>query len=436
MSDEIFENQIVPMELAYYPPDEAASPEMMRFRRTNQFFLVALDETSVHGFINGTLSKGESLDHDSMSNHDPGGDLLCIHSVVVAESHRRKGIASKMLLEYLMHIGECEVRKVALLSKAALIPLYKGVGFINKGPSSVQHGKDVWYQLEMDMRGFATVSFENAFVSVGKSFSGNPAAVVQLPFRSSILTNWPFSTDFQNRFDKWMSNIAAQLNLPATAFVFGGANDEYSIRFFTPRGEISLCGHAAFAAAGYLFRCTNSEVLVLHAPSRVVMAKATHRNVTISLGCNDPSPVTDKTVLHSLSKLSLDTVVAVESTTSFLLVEVSSQETMDSIMLKQVEELMEMYSIVAFTCIPNPSSALQYVCRCFTGGIEDSFCGAAQTMLGPYWYRIYGNIPMRMSQNSTRTGEATVKKDESFVYLTGESEQLSCGKLFSSPFSS
>lgn len=68
-------------------------------------------------------------------------------------------------------------------------------------------------------------------------FGGNPAAVVPL--------------------DGWLSEaqmqaIAAENNLSETAF-FVRASDRYHIRWFTPKVEAVLCGHATLASAYVIF---------------------------------------------------------------------------------------------------------------------------------------------------------------------------------------
>ena len=64
-------------------------------------------------------------------------------------------------------------------------------------------------------------------------FRGNPAAVCPLP-------KWPQ--------DVLLQSIAAENNLPETAFLVG-AEGKYKLRWFTPVQEIDLCGHATLAAA-------------------------------------------------------------------------------------------------------------------------------------------------------------------------------------------
>ena len=65
-----------------------------------------------------------------------------------------------------------------------------------------------------------------------KVFSGNPAAVC-------ILDKW-ISEDL-------MLNIAKENNLSETAFIVK-ENNNYKLRWFTPKAEIDLCGHATLAS--------------------------------------------------------------------------------------------------------------------------------------------------------------------------------------------
>lgn len=71
------------------------------------------------------------------------------------------------------------------------------------------------------------IYYVNAFSSM--PFSGNPAAVV-------LLEEWlP---------DDTLITLASEINLPETAFLV----DDH-IRWFTPKIEVPLCGHATLATA-------------------------------------------------------------------------------------------------------------------------------------------------------------------------------------------
>ena len=70
-----------------------------------------------------------------------------------------------------------------------------------------------------------------------KVFKGNPAGVCPI-------YGW--------LADDLMSSIARENNLSETAFV-NLDQSPYGIRWFTPKYEVELCGHATLAAAKILF---------------------------------------------------------------------------------------------------------------------------------------------------------------------------------------
>ena len=70
-----------------------------------------------------------------------------------------------------------------------------------------------------------------------RPFAGNPAAVVPL-------SEW--------RDDAWLQNVAMEMNLSETAFLVT-EGDGYRLRWFTPKTEVALCGHATLASAHVLW---------------------------------------------------------------------------------------------------------------------------------------------------------------------------------------
>lgn len=69
-------------------------------------------------------------------------------------------------------------------------------------------------------------------------FHGNPAAIC-------VLEQWPS--------EELMKNITIENNLSETAFAVK-EGDDYRLRWFTPGGEIDLCGHATLACAYVILR--------------------------------------------------------------------------------------------------------------------------------------------------------------------------------------
>ena len=105
------------------------------------------------GYICGTLTTADTLTHESMSQHHPQGQTLCIHSVSVAAEFQRRGIAKRMLKAYLQYIQQIcpNVQSVQLICKESLISLYTSTGFSLLGPSPIIHGQDRWYDMRVTL---------------------------------------------------------------------------------------------------------------------------------------------------------------------------------------------------------------------------------------------------------------------------------------------
>jgi predicted PhzF superfamily epimerase YddE/YHI9 len=69
-------------------------------------------------------------------------------------------------------------------------------------------------------------------------FAGNSAAVC-------LLSQWPS--------DEWLQLVGREMNLSETAFLVPRGRSDFELRWFTPKIEVALCGHATLASAHYLW---------------------------------------------------------------------------------------------------------------------------------------------------------------------------------------
>ena len=93
-----------------------------------------------------------------------------------------------------------------------------------------------------------------------RPFAGNPAAVCILP---------------EPRDDTWHQEVAAEMNLSETAFLMKVA-DGFRLRWFTPKVEVALCGHATLASAHVLWQeglARPDETIRFHTQSGVLTAR-------------------------------------------------------------------------------------------------------------------------------------------------------------------
>eukprot|EP00529_Nitzschia_sp_RCC80_P030454 CAMPEP_0113443130 /NCGR_PEP_ID=MMETSP0014_2-20120614/1975_1 /TAXON_ID=2857 /ORGANISM="Nitzschia sp." /LENGTH=295 /DNA_ID=CAMNT_0000334067 /DNA_START=283 /DNA_END=1167 /DNA_ORIENTATION=- /assembly_acc=CAM_ASM_000159 len=161
------------IESSSYPPDEAATLDGLQYRQreANPFFQVchlACDgegadadaEEKIIGFICST--RCQEFEEESMSTHVPDGKLLAIHSVVVDEAFRRKGIATVMLKNYVQNIKDSSaaeeeeyqqapIESIVLLAKQHLLSFYVQCGFMVNRVSPIVHGQDTWFELQQDI---------------------------------------------------------------------------------------------------------------------------------------------------------------------------------------------------------------------------------------------------------------------------------------------
>ena len=109
-----------------------------------------------------------------------------------------------------------------------------------------------------------------------KPFGGNPAGVVLLD-----------SDSFPK--EDLMLKIAAELRYSETAFVRRDGEKEFTIRYFTPKAEVELCGHATIAsffllhkkglASGQCLCHTKAGDITVEAGEKVLMQMAKPRIV-------------------------------------------------------------------------------------------------------------------------------------------------------------
>ncbi len=245
-----------------------------------------------------------------------------------------------------------------------------------------------------------------------KRFSGNPAGVC-------ILNGWlP---------DEVLQGIAMENSLSETAFVLA-RDDCFELRWFSPKLEIDLCGHATLAAAFVIFECLgrvepsvqfrsksgplivkrDGELLILDFPSRPPVPCPTPELLTRALG-REPVEV----------RRSRDYFAVFDSQKDILEAEP------DMLMLSQLECLG--------VIVTAPGDKADFVSRFFAPRVgipEDPVTGSAHCSLIPYWSERLGKKKMRALQLSTRGGELSCEDrgdrvgigGKAVIYMKGEIE--------------
>src|SRR5687767_5756423 len=100
-------------------------------------------------------------------------------------------------------------------------------------------------------------------------FLGNPAGVCVLAHAAP---------------EEWMQGVAREMNLSETAFLTPRRTaGEFDLRWFTPKAEVKLCGHATLASAHLLWEQGLLEPVLparFHTLSGLLVAKRNGELIT------------------------------------------------------------------------------------------------------------------------------------------------------------
>ena len=257
-------------------------------------------------------------------------------------------------------------------------------------------------------------------------FGGNPAAVCIL--REAVATDW-------------MQSVAAEMNLPATAFLYP-IEDGYQLRWFTTAAEISLCGHATLASAhvlwhqGYLAATQEAR---FQTQSGLLTATQAEGWITLNFPCKPVDAIISATpeLLKSLRGLQPQYIGQTGSTPgSNFLVELESEAYVRS--LQPDFALMRTLPVQGvIVTAPSDDPAFDFVSRYFAPAVginEDPVTGSAHCSLAPYWQAKLGKSNFSAKQISPRGGVLKVQCEGDRVLLSGQAVTVLQGTLFSTPF--
>lgn len=229
----------------------------------------------------------------------------------------------------------------------------------------------------------------NAFTD--RSFAGNPAAVC-------VMEEW---ID-----DALMARIAVENRLSETAFAVGGAG-RYHLRWFTPGGEIDLCGHATLATAAVIgrFYSPGAERLAFDTLSgELAAADAGDGLLEMDFPAYSLTPVeVTAAMTAALGARPLQAWMGHD-----LLCVMGSEEQVRRL-TPDMDAVADLPGLLCHvTAVTAPASDYDCVSRSFAPKLavdEDPVCGSGHCHIAPYWARALGKDRLACWQASARDGE-------------------------------
>jgi PhzF family phenazine biosynthesis protein len=250
-----------------------------------------------------------------------------------------------------------------------------------------------------------------------KPFKGNPAGVC-------IFDQEPDAT--------WMQNIAMEMNLSETAFVFPGNNCRM-IRFFTPKAEMKLCGHATLSASHILYETgmvkSNEEIRFSSKAGELNIKK---NGALITM--NFPAyPLEKIEITPEFEKLTgAKPLELYKASYGWTLALMKSE--------KEVREINPYFSLMKdsifgdlIVTAESEDPAFDFCVRCFAPAVgidEDPVTGSAHCALAPFWSEKTGRKDFDSHQVSKREGILKVSLKGDRVEISGQAKTIFRAELY------
>jgi PhzF family phenazine biosynthesis protein len=248
-------------------------------------------------------------------------------------------------------------------------------------------------------------------------FRGNPAGVCILDREPS---------------EAWMQNIAMEMNLSETAFVFPG-NDCRGIRFYTPASEIELCGHATLSASHILYEtgiiiCTDE--IRFSSKAGLLLIRKSADWITMNFPAYDleKMAITDEFERVTGAK-PIELYRAGYGWTLALLR--SEHEVRNLAPNFSLMKNSEFGDLIVTSASSDPD--FDFCVRCFAPALginEDPVTGSAHCALVPFWHGKNGKTDFVSHQVSKRGGVLKVSIKGDRVEISGQAITIFKADLF------
>lgn len=236
------------------------------------------------------------------------------------------------------------------------------------------------------------------------AYAGNPAAVVIL---SEFLS------------DDKCQKIAAEMNLSETAFIKPLGKNHYHLRWFTPKIEVKLCGHATLASAHILQqeKYIEGKEIVFESLSGPLKVYCSSKDLTLDFPLQKTGPGYN----HDLHRQNFGKIVNSVKAYDDLIVEVASEDEVKNF----IPNFAEIAKLDCRGLILTARGKLPYdfVSRFFAprvGVNEDPVTGSAHCKLAHYWQQKLNKLEFLAYQASHRGGIIRLKIVGERVHLTGQ----------------
>ena len=228
--------------------------------------------------------------------------------------------------------------------------------------------------------------------------------------------------------DEQLQSIAQENNLSETAFFVPDGANRYQLRWFTPKVEVDLCGHATLASAYIILTklAPGERSVSFETKSGELVVTRDGELFFMDFPALPPAPCTPHPQLIAGLGLQPETVLAGRS---YMAVYSSEDE------VRRLQPNMETLARLdrPRVTVTAPGRSTDFVSRFFAPAIgipEDPVTGGAHCSLIPYWAKRLGKSTLRALQVSARGGELWCEDRGSRVTIGGKAVRFLEGTIY------
>jgi len=235
--------------------------------------------------------------------------------------------------------------------------------------------------------------------------------------------------------DEVMLQIAQELNLSETAFLSPlESGNAFAIRYFSPKMEIPLCGHATLASAKVVFSVHKlNEVHFMNIQNLDLFAKQSNGQIVMEFPIYEMRPADAPPAL--LAALGIEAIKnsVYNEETKILLLEIGNPKELANLD-PDFTALLRSYNSINGVLVTAPSlgDGYDFHSRYFwpwSGTNEDPVTGGTHTFLAKYWASRLGKTKMKSFQSSKRTGFMEVELVADKLRIRGQAVIVFEGRL-------
>lgn len=219
--------------------------------------------------------------------------------------------------------------------------------------------------------------------------------------------------------EAWMQNVAMEMNQAETAFFWPRPAGGYGLRWFTPGGEVDLCGHATLATAHVI---NSDSPLEFHTKSGVLRTERVGDEIRMDFPAEPAfeAPLPLPLNAHWAGKNRMDWIAVFET----------AGEVYDFVPDLPAIAGAGMRGLIITA--PSDMDGVDFVSRFFApryGIPEDPVTGSAHCCLAPLWAERLGKDGLVGYQASRRGGYVGVRVKGDRVELAGRAAVTVEGRI-------